>query len=158
LEVHLLCRSRLAGDGIAVHPCPLARPTLLLDHPPEERRHRACGALTHYPPDYHGLVLLYHSPLRRNDAADDVGAHPKAPVCEGAEGDRHLQRRDRDALSEAVRGEVDAAPRRHRSHDPGALAGQLDAGPRAEAEGLQVAVVALGAEPFGHLARTDVAG
>ena len=92
------------------------------------------------------------------DLLDDVGGAQDAAVGDRRVGDRHLHRRDRDALADREVAHRGARVLGEREHDARLLARQVGAGRLAEAEAPHPLVELPGAEPEADLDRADVGG
>ena len=92
------------------------------------------------------------------DLLDDVGGPQDAAVGDRRVGDRHLHRRDRDALADREVAHRGAGVLGEREHDAALLAREVGAGRLAEAEAPHPLVELLGAEPQADRDRADVGG
>ena len=159
LRVHLLRRTRLAGDREVVEPRLRTRAALLLD----DARAGASSpsapsrSLTTRRTDVR--TVLERAPRRpaRRRAARGTAASASPPlaiaanaaaICSGVTETPCPKL----CVARSMRAQLSTGRRM-----PGVSPGQLDAGALAEAEGAEIAVVALAPEPLADLARADVA-
>ena len=150
-----LRRARLSADGPAVHPGVLA--AALGDHAAQQLAHRRArrggDGIGHHrrADDLRLLAVLVY------DGLHQIRLHQPAAVDHRARRRDHLNRRHRDALAKADARQIDVLDAALRNQDARSLAIQVDARALSQAEGVQIPIKSVAAQPQRQLREDRVA-